>query len=238
MMDILPAIDLIDGKCVRLIQGEYDKKIVYGDEPAQQAKEFIKDGAKWVHVIDLDCAKAGEPINLASVEQIAALDKLKIEFGGGVRSEESIVKLLECGVTRIIIGTRAVKDFDWFCEMANKYPHKLVLGLDARGDKIATHGWLENTELELIDFAKKAASLPIDSIIYTDISKDGTLEGPNLERTELLVRAVDVPIIAAGGVTTVDDITRLGQAAVAGAVIGRSLYEGTISLKDAIAAAG
>ncbi|MGE4286447.1 MAG: 1-(5-phosphoribosyl)-5-[(5-phosphoribosylamino)methylideneamino]imidazole-4-carboxamide isomerase [Phycisphaerae bacterium] len=237
-MDILPAIDLIDGKCVRLVQGDYSKQINYNDDPRKQAKCFIKDGAGWVHVIDLEGAKAGMPVNLEAVKQITELGKIKVEFGGGVRDEDSIKMLLDVGVTRIIIGTRAVKEFDWFTDMAQKYPQKLVLGLDARGDKIATHGWLENSSCELIDFARMAANLPINAIIYTDISKDGMLEGPNLERTEALVQSVDVPIVAAGGITTVDDITKLGQVSVAGAVIGRALYDGTIALKDALLAGG
>ncbi|ARN56018.1 1-(5-phosphoribosyl)-5-[(5-phosphoribosylamino)methylideneamino]imidazole-4-carboxamide isomerase [Sedimentisphaera salicampi] len=236
-MDVLPAIDLIDGKCVRLVQGDYEKKITYKDDPSDQAKDFAKAGAKWIHLIDLDGAKQGKPVNLKTVKKIAK-GRLNVEFGGGVRNEDSIKILLDAGVSRIIIGTRAIREFDWFTQMAEKYPDKLVLGLDARGDKIATHGWLENTDLELIEFARKASALPINSIIYTDISKDGTLEGPNLERTSNLVKSVDSSVIAAGGVTCVDDITKLGEAGVAGAVIGRALYEGTITLKGAIEAAG
>ena len=236
-MDILPAIDLIDGKCVRLVQGEYHKKITYKDDPVAQAKEFFDAGAVWLHVIDLDGAKLGKPMNADVVAAIAEQVRMKIELGGGVRNEEAIVTMLEAGVTRLILGSSAIKQFDWFCEMARKYPNRLVLGLDARGSTVATEGWLKQGAQTVLDFAKQAADLPLDAIIYTDISKDGMLAGPNIERTKALVEAVDLPIIAAGGVTTVEDVKTLKAVGVAGAIIGRALYEGTITLTDALAAA-
>lgn len=236
-MDILPAIDLIGGRCVRLIQGQYDKQITYKDDPVGQAKEFWEAGATWLHVVDLDGAKEGRPVNAQAVAAIAkALPALKIELGGGIRNEEAIVQMLEAGVTRLILGSSAVKQFDWFCEMARKYTKKLVLGLDARGANLATEGWLEQGGQEIVAFAKQAADLPLAAIIYTDISKDGMLAGPNLERTAQLVKAVEVPIVAAGGVTTVEDITSLKAAGVAGAIIGRALYEGSITLEAALKA--
>ena len=236
-MDILPAIDLIDGRCVRLIQGEYDKQITYKDDPAAQAKEFYKAGAVWLHVVDLDGAKQGRPVNAEVVARIARAVPMKIELGGGIRDESAIVTMLEAGVARLILGSSAIKRFDWFSEMARKYPNRLVLGLDARGANLATEGWLEQGSLSILDFARKAADLPLDAIIYTDISKDGMLAGPNIERTQQLVEAVNLPIVAAGGVTTVDDIQTLKTAGVAGAIIGRALYEGTIDLKAALNAA-
>lgn len=235
-MDILPAIDLIGGKCVRLVQGEYHKKITYKDDPVEQAKEFFDAGAQWLHIVDLDGAKLGKPINADVVAEIAKQVSMKIELGGGIRNEEAIVTMLEAGVTRLILGSSAIKEFHWFCEMAHKYPNRLVLGLDARGANLATEGWLEQGSLSLLDFAKKAADLPLDAIIYTDISKDGMLAGPNIERTKQLVEAVDLPIIAAGGVTTVEDVKTLKTAGVAGAIIGRALYEGTITLTEALEA--
>lgn len=236
-MDILPAIDLVDGRCVRLIQGEYDKQITYRDDPIAQAREFHQAGSQWLHVVDLDGAKAGRPVNAEVVERIAKTVPLKVELGGGVRDEETIRRMLDAGVTRLIIGTRAVTHFDWFSEMAQKFPGRLVLGLDARGDHLATEGWLRQGGRDLLDFARQAAGLPIAAIIYTDISKDGMLAGPNLDRTRRLCEAIPVPVIAAGGVTTVDDVKNLKQAGVAGAVIGRALYEGTITLKAALDAA-
>ncbi|MHC4553186.1 MAG: 1-(5-phosphoribosyl)-5-[(5-phosphoribosylamino)methylideneamino]imidazole-4-carboxamide isomerase [Planctomycetota bacterium] len=235
-MDILPAIDLIDGKCVRLVQGEYNKKITYKDDPVAQAQEFYDAGAEWLHVVDLDGAKLGKPINAGVVAEIAKNVPMKIELGGGVRNEESITAMLDAGVTRLILGSSAIKEYNWFCEMANKYPQRLVLGLDARGANLATEGWLEQGSLSLLEFAKKAADLPLSAIIYTDISKDGMLAGPNIERTKQLVEEVDLPIVAAGGVTTVDDVKTLKTAGVAGAIIGRALYEGSITLTEALEA--
>ena len=237
-MDILPAIDLIGGRCVRLIQGQYDKQITYKDDPVGQAKEFWEAGATWLHVVDLDGAKEGRPVNAQAVAAIAkALPALKIELGGGIRNEEAIVQMLEAGVTRLILGSSAVKQFDWFCQMTQKYPNRLVLGLDARGANLATEGWLEQGGQNIIDFARKAADLAIAAIVYTDISKDGMLAGPNLKRTRQLVKAVDVPIVAAGGVTTIKDIKSLESVGVAGAIIGRALYEGSITLETALSAA-
>ena len=236
-MDILPAIDLIDGNCVRLIQGEYTKQITYKDDPVAQAQEFADAGAEWLHMVDLDGAKLGKPVNADVVANIAQNVPLKIELGGGIRDEQAIVTMLDAGVTRLILGSSAVQQFDWFCEMARKYPNRLVLGLDARGSTVATEGWLQQGGYELLDFAKKAADLPLAAIVYTDISKDGMLAGPNIERTRQLVETVNLPIVAAGGVTTADDIKRLKAASVAGAIIGRALYEGTITLTDALNAA-
>jgi phosphoribosylformimino-5-aminoimidazole carboxamide ribotide isomerase len=236
-MDILPAIDLIDGKCVRLIQGEYKKKITYKDNPVEQAQDFFNAGAEWLHIVDLDGAKLGRPINAVVIEEIAAKVPIKIELGGGIRDEEAISMMLKAGVSRLILGSSAVKQYDWFCEMAEKYPQRLVLGLDARGSTIATEGWLQQGSQDVLDFAQKAADLPLAAIVYTDISKDGMLAGPNIERTRQLVETVDLPIVAAGGVTTVEDVKNLKTAKVDGAIIGRALYEGTISLTDALAAA-
>lgn len=237
-MDILPAIDLIGAKCVRLIQGEYNKQITYKDDPVAQAREFLEAGARWLHVIDLEGAKAGRPVNAEVVARIAAEVPMKIELGGGVRDEAAIVQMLEAGVTRLILGSSAVKQFAWFSEMAQKYPDRLVLGLDARGANLATEGWLEQGAQTVLEFAKKAADLPLAAIIYTDISKDGMLAGPNIDRTHALVEAVELPIVAAGGVTTVDDVRTLKSIGVAGAIIGRALYEGTITIEAALEAAG
>jgi len=236
-MDVIPAIDLRDGQCVRLIQGQYDRQITYNDDPAQQARRFYDDGARWLHIVDLDGAKEGRPINTASIAEIAELGLLKIEVGGGIRDEASIRELIDLGVTRIIIGTKAVSDFEWFSDMAYRFKYRLVLGLDARGSMVATHGWLEDSSQPLLEFAARADKLPLAAIIYTDITKDGMLTGPNIERTAALVDAVRTPVIASGGVKEATDIKKLIPIRVAGVIVGRSLYEGTLNLKDAIAAA-
>jgi len=236
-MYIIPAIDLLKGECVRLIQGEYHRQITYRDNPVNQAVEFISEGAEWLHIVDLDGAKVGRPVNTDSITGIAALAKLKIEVGGGIRDQASIKQLLDMGVERVIIGTKAVSDFEWFSEMAKKFSGKLVLGLDARGSKVSTHGWTKDHPQPLIEFATEAAKLPLAAIIYTDITKDGMMSGPNFERTRAVVEAVDVAVIASGGVRETDDIRKLTQLGVEGAIIGRALYEGTLKLSEAIKAA-
>jgi phosphoribosylformimino-5-aminoimidazole carboxamide ribotide isomerase len=255
-MYIIPAIDLRDGKCVRLIQGDYDRQINYHDDPVKQAKEFISAGAEWLHIIDLDGAKAGKPVNTDTISAIVSLAQLKVEVGGGLRDEDSIKQLLDAGVERVIIGTKAVSDFEWFSQMAEKYSGKIVLGLDTRdvyyddllyegeplyyeGKRmvIATDGWTKNSSEPLLKFAKKAAKLPLAAIIYTDISKDGMMKGPNIERTKALAEAVRIPVIASGGVSTIDDIRKLSETVVEAAIIGRALYEGTLNLTEAIKAA-
>jgi phosphoribosylformimino-5-aminoimidazole carboxamide ribotide isomerase len=236
-MDVIPAIDLRDGKCVRLIQGQYDRQITYNDDPVEQARRFHAEGARWLHIVDLDGAKAERPVNTASITAIAGLGLLQIEVGGGIRDEASIRELLDTGITRVIVGTKAVSDFEWFSDMAKRFKGRLVLGLDARGSTVATHGWLEDSSLPLLEFAAQADKLPLAAIIYTDITKDGMLTGPNIERTASLAKAVKTPVIASGGVKEADDIRKLKPIGVAGVIVGRSLYEGTLTLPDAIAAA-
>jgi len=236
-MHIIPAIDLRDAICVRLIQGDYHRQIDYRDDPVEQAREFSEAGAEWLHIVDLDGAKLGKPVNTDAIAAVAALGLFKIEVGGGLRDEESIRQLLNIGVERVIVGTKAVSDFEWFAKMAGKFIGRIALGLDARGSTVATHGWIEDGPRSLLDFAADAARLPIAAIIYTDISKDGMMAGPNFERTKALIDAVDVPIVASGGVSRISDITKLVELGADGAIIGRSLYEGTMKLADAIAAA-
>ena len=234
MMYIIPAIDLIGGKCVRLIQGQYDRQITYENDPVKKAKEFILAGAQWLHIVDLDGAKVGRPVNTDTISAISALGKLKIEVGGGIRDEASIKQLLDIGVERVIIGTKAVSDFEWFSEMAEKFSGRIVLGLDARGSKVATHGWMQDSPKSLLEFATEAAKLPLAAIIYTDITKDGMMAGPNFERTKELAEAVAVGVVASGGVSKLADIKKLAETRVVAAIIGRSLYEGTLELSDAI----
>jgi len=236
-MYILPAIDLRSGKCVRLIQGDYNRQITYKDDPAAQARDFIDAGAEWLHIVDLDGAKLGRVVNIDAIAAIAAPGRLRIEVGGGVRDEESIIALLDKGIERVIIGTKAVNDFPWFSEMAGKYSARIVLGLDARGSRVAAEGWTKDCGQPLLDFARKAAKLPLAAIVYTDIERDGMLGGPNLGRTQALVQAVELPVIAAGGVNSIEDIRKLAAIGVSGAIIGRALYEGTVSLAEAIATA-
>jgi phosphoribosylformimino-5-aminoimidazole carboxamide ribotide isomerase len=235
-MYLIPAIDLLGGKCVRLLQGEYNRYINYEDDPAKKAIEFKQAGAEWLHIIDLDGAKIGKCVNVDAIRDIVQSAKgLKIQVGGGVRDKDTITKILEMGVTRVILGTKAVSDFEWFSQVVKEFAGKIVLSLDARGTKIATNGWKKDSSQELIDFAKKAAQLPLDAIIYTDINRDGMLAGPNIERTKQLAEAINIPVIAAGGVTTIEDIQKLAETKViSAAIVGRALYEGTLNLAEAI----
>ncbi|MGA2915317.1 MAG: 1-(5-phosphoribosyl)-5-[(5-phosphoribosylamino)methylideneamino]imidazole-4-carboxamide isomerase [Sedimentisphaerales bacterium] len=235
-MDVIPAIDLLGGKCVRLIQGEYHRYINYGDNPAEKAIEFRQAGAEWLHIIDLDGAKVGRCVNTDTIREIVQQAKdLKIQVGGGIRDRDSITKVLDMGVTRVILGTKAVSDFGWFSAVAKEFAGKIILSLDARGSRIATDGWKKDSSQEITDLAKKAAELPLAGIIYTDINKDGMLAGPNIERTKALAQTVNIPVIAAGGVTTIEDIKKLAETKViAAAIVGRALYEGTMNLAEAI----
>lgn len=237
-MQIIPAIDLMKGQCVRLIQGEYYRQITYEQDPLEQARAFSEEGAEWLHIVDLEGAKIGKPVNTQTVKKIAGLGILKIELGGGIRDQAAIKEMLDAGVERVIIGTKAVSDFKWFCRSTEKFAGKIALALDARGSKVATHGWTQASHKTLLEFAKEAGKLPIAAIIYTDITKDGMMAGPNFERTSQLVDAVDVPVIASGGISDVDSIKSLAVIGVEAAIIGRSLYEGTLKLSEAIQAAG
>lgn len=236
-MYVIPAIDLRGGKCVRLIQGEYHRQITYQDEPVKQAQEFSSAGAQWLHIVDLDGAKVGKPVNIPAISAIANLGLFKIEVGGGLREEDPIRQLLDMGAERVIIGTKAVSDFEWFSEITRKFSGKIALGLDARGSRVATHGWTQDSPQNLLEFAIEAAKLPLAAIIYTDITKDGMMTGPNFERTKALVEAVKVPVVASGGVGELNDIKKLAESGVEAAIIGRALYEGTLKLSDAIKAA-
>jgi phosphoribosylformimino-5-aminoimidazole carboxamide ribotide isomerase len=236
-MDVMPAIDLRDGKCVRLIQGQYHRQITYEDDPVKQAQKFVQAGSKWLHIVDLDGARVGSLVNAETIQKIIQSVELNIQVGGGIRDEECIKQVLDMGITRAIIGTSAISRFGWFAEMTHKFPQKLALSLDARGSKLMTNGWMKEDQQKLWDFATQSANLPLSAIVYTDVTKDGMMSGPNFERTQALVEAVDVPIIAAGGVTQVDDVVKLKELGVAGAIIGRALYEKSIDLVEALEAA-
>ncbi len=236
-MYIIPAIDLIKGKCVRLIQGEYHRQITYEQNPVKQAELFHAQGAKWLHIVDLEGAKIGKPVNTDVIASIAKLGKLNIEVGGGLRDEDAIKNLLDIGVNRIIIGTKAVGDFLWFTEITKKFQGKIALAIDARGSKVATRAWTQETPQNLIEFAIKADLLPLAAIIYTDISKDGMMAGPNLERTKILAQTISTPLIASGGIKSIADVEALKKLNIEAAIIGRALYEKTMNLNEAVIAA-
>ena len=236
-MQIWPAIDLLGGKCVRLQQGDYNRETVYGDDPAEMAKRLVAEGADCLHLVDLDGAKDGSLKNRAAISAIVAAVDIPCEVGGGIRSEETISQLLELGLARLVIGTKALREPEWFAQMCEKFPDKLVLGIDAKEGMVATDGWLEVSSTSAIDLAKTYEHLPIAAIIYTDIATDGMLAGPNVEAMQAMKQAVKLPVVASGGVTSVEDVKNLAVAGLDGAIVGRSLYEGRLTVKDAVEAA-
>ncbi len=236
-MQIWPAIDLRGGKCVRLQQGDYGRETVFGDDPAAMARHWHGLGAKFMHLVDLDGAKAGEVVNWDAVTAIVSSVDIPCELGGGIRDEATIARLLDLGLSRVVIGTLALKQPEWFIEMCRRFPGQVVLGIDAREGHVATHGWLETSQVKATELAQRYSQEPLAAIIYTDIATDGMLSGPNLSAMDEMRRAVDVPVVASGGVATADDVANLAELGVAGCIIGRALYEGTLSMEDALARA-
>lgn len=236
-MQIWPAIDLRGGKCVRLRQGDYSQETVFGDDPAAMARSFVEQGAEYLHLVDLDGAKSGKPENLPAVRAILSTVKIPCELGGGVRDEQTIAALLDVGLARVVIGTRALREPEWFRAMCEKFPRQLAVGIDARDGRVATDGWLQTSETLAVDLAKQFERAPIAALIYTDIATDGMLAGPNVAAMQEMCEAVTLPVIASGGVTTREDVSRLAASGVAGCIVGRALYEGTLTLADALQAA-
>jgi phosphoribosylformimino-5-aminoimidazole carboxamide ribotide isomerase len=237
-VEVWPAIDLRGGKCVRLKKGDYEQETVFGEDPAAMARHWVELGAERLHLVDLEGARQGRPANLESVRAIVRSVRVVCELGGGIRSEETIRELLKLGLRRLVIGTRALQDPDWFRRMCREFPGKLVLGIDAREGRVATDGWLQTSDVPVTELAQQFADEPIAAIIYTDIGTDGMLAGPNLAAMAAMQAAVALPVIASGGVTTQEDVARLAAAGMAGCIIGRALYEGRLTLPDALAAAG
>jgi phosphoribosylformimino-5-aminoimidazole carboxamide ribotide isomerase len=231
---ILPAIDLRGGQCVRLRQGDYAQETVFGDDPAAMARRWVAEGAQWLHLVDLDGAKAGRPMNGASVRRIVETAGVPCQVGGGLRTEEDIKAALDWGVARVIIGTKALKSPAWFHAVCERWPGKVVLGIDARGGRVATEGWLETSDVSALELARRCAATSLAAIVYTDIGRDGMLQGANVEAMTALAAAMPVPVIASGGVTTLEDIRRLAANKLAGCIIGRALYEGKIDLQEAV----
>lgn len=235
-MQIWPAIDLRGGKCVRLMQGDYQREMVYGDDPAAMARRWVGEGARYLHLVDLDGARDGRLINRDAVSAIVRAVDIVVELGGGIREEATIAELLDLGLSRVVVGTKALREPDWLRAMCQKFPQRIVLGVDAREGRVATHGWLETSSTSAVDLAKQLSDLPLAALIYTDIATDGMLAGPNLSAMREMATAVKLPVIASGGVTTVKDVEELVGTGVAGCIIGRALYEHKLSLADAIEA--
>lgn len=235
---IYPAIDIRGGKCVRLIQGDYNQETVYGDSPVDMAKQWEEQGAAWVHLVDLDGAKAGAPVNDQVILEIAQSLKVPVQVGGGIRNMEQVARYLDGGVSRIILGTSAIQDRPFVEEALKQYGgSRIAIGIDARNGFVATHGWLETSEVKAEVLAQELAKKGAEIFIYTDIARDGTLQGPNIAEIVGLARAAEVQVIASGGVSVMNDLHNLAQYAadgVCGAIVGKALYTDRIKLSDAV----
>ena len=233
-MIIFPAIDLYDGKAVRLYKGDYDQMTVYYENPVEVALDFKAQGAEWIHLVDLEGAKSGDTPNLSVIKKIVAESGLKAEVGGGIRSIEVIEKYIEAGVSRVILGTAAVTDPEFLEEAVRRYGEKIAVGVDIKDGYVAIKGWRETSATEAFDFCRKLEALGVRTVISTDISRDGAMQGANHELYDELRRELGINIIASGGVSDMSDVRRLSEAGIYGAIIGKAYYTGAINLKEAI----
>jgi len=240
-MEVIPAIDLLEGRCVRLYQGDYGQAQTFNEDPVAVAKDWEAQGATRIHLVDLDGAKSGQPVNTPSIAAIAAAVSVPVQVGGGLRDRQRVADLLNLGVERVILGTVAVEQPELVASLCQEFPGQIVVGIDARNGKVATRGWLETSEVMATELAQRMADLGAAAIIYTDIHRDGTLQGPNLEALRELAQSISIPVIASGGVSSVSDLLSLltlEPQGVTGAIVGRAIYTGDVDLKEAIRAVG
>ena len=240
-MLIIPAVDIKDGKCVRLLQGRMDDETVYSDEPHAMASKWARLGAQLIHVIDLDGAFKKTPRNTASILKILQAVKVPIQLGGGIRTEKTVGMYLEMGIERVIIGTVAINKPDFVKKVCKTYPGQIVVAIDARDGKVAIDGWTQTTRVEALELAKEFEDCGVAAINFTDIHRDGMQTGPNLEATRRLAESISIPVVASGGVSSIEDIKNLlplERAGVAGVIVGKALYSGTLDLKEALNLAG
>lgn len=235
-MILYPAIDLKDGQCVRLLRGDMAQATVFGADPAAQARAFAEAGCRWLHLVDLNGAFAGRPVNGAAVEAILAAVEVPVQLGGGIRDRETVEDWLEKGIKRVILGTAALRDPALVREAAAAHPGRVAVGIDARGGRVAVEGWAETSDVMATDLARRFEDAGVAAIIYTDIERDGAMAGPNVAATAALARAVAIPVIASGGISSLDDLRALKDsgAMLNGAISGRALYEGRIDLGEAV----
>ncbi|MGM0843857.1 MAG: 1-(5-phosphoribosyl)-5-[(5-phosphoribosylamino)methylideneamino]imidazole-4-carboxamide isomerase [Bacillota bacterium] len=231
---IYPAIDMRGGKCVRLLQGDYSKETVYGDSPFEMAKRFVEEGSEWIHMVDLDGAKEGSRVNDEFVLAVANDLGAKVQVGGGIRTEEDIEYYLNNGVQRVIIGSLAVSQTELVKSWLAKYGSRIAIGLDAKDGYVATHGWIETSELKAVDLGVELARAGAETFIFTDIATDGMLSGPNVKAVVELAEATGKEVIASGGVSSMEDLRLLKESGVAGAIVGKAIYTGKFSVKEAV----
>jgi phosphoribosylformimino-5-aminoimidazole carboxamide ribotide isomerase len=240
-MEVIPAIDLLEGRCVRLYQGDYDQSEVFDDNPVAVARQWEEQGATRLHLVDLDGAKSGQPENWQAIDAIVRAVSVPVEVGGGLRDRDRVTALFDLGVRYAILGTAAIENPDLVGELSRDFPGQIIVGIDARDGKVATRGWLETSEIEAIDLAQRMEHQGAAAVIYTDIKRDGTLQGPNIAALRAMAQAVSMPVIASGGVGALKDLLKLLSLeahGVAGVIVGRALYTGDVSLKEAIRAIG
>ncbi len=233
-MILYPAIDIYDGKCVRLSQGKFDQAKVYFENPVDAARKWHELGAQWLHVVDLNGAKEGRPVNLKPIEEIMTSVNIPVQIGGGIRDESTAEIFLMMGAGRVVIGSIAIEDPDLVQVLAVKYEHRVAVGLDAVDGKVAIHGWKTVTDQEAIKVAQEFEGMGLQHLIYTDISRDGMMTGPNVEALQTMIRSVGIPVIASGGISSLEDLKKLREIEASGAILGRSLYESTIDLREAL----
>lgn len=233
-MILFPAIDIRDGNCVRLIQGDYDKETIYGDSPKDMALEWEKKGAEYLHLIDLDGAKTGNSLNQAAIKAVAEAVSIPVQVGGGIRSMEIIESHISNGVSRVIIGTAAINDPAFLEEAVKTYGEKIAVSIDARNGYVATDGWTETSDVKAVDLIMRLEKIGVQTIVYTDIFKDGMLQGPNFEELSTVGDATSIDVIASGGVTTKEDIRRLKEMNMYGAIIGKALYDGNLIFEELV----
>ena len=233
-MVIYPAIDIKQGKCVRLLQGRFEDVTVYSDNPVEMAKKWEQSGAAYIHLVDLDGALTGQRVNREVIKEIANAVNVPVQLGGGIRNLDTVKEILNDGVTRVILGTSAVKDPLFVTQAVEQYGESIVIGIDAKEGKVAIEGWETVSDFSAIGFAKKMEAMGVKTIVYTDISRDGMLQGPNIGATREMVQHVSIDVIASGGVSHIDDIKNLKETGVEGAIVGKALYTGNVDLKEAI----
>lgn len=237
-MDLWPAIDLRGGRCVRLLQGDYDRETVFSEDPVDQVRRFVDAGARRLHMVDLDGAKAGAALQAELVTRMVRAAGVPCQLGGGIRSLDVARRYADAGVARLVVGSVAIEQPDLLEAMALALPGRIVLGLDAREGRVAVRGWVDTSPLLAVDVARRAAGLPLAGIVYTDIATDGMLSGPNLGALAEMVRSVTLPVVASGGIAVADDLRRVAAVGVEGCIVGRALYDGGLSLPEALAASG
>lgn len=236
-MQIWPAIDILGGRCVRLAQGDYQRETLYADSPVEAAKQWIESGAERLHLVDLDGAKGAAEVNADAILEILSEVEVPCQIGGGIRSAERIEFFLNAGAEYLVVGTRAALDLAWLQGVADQFPGKIVVGIDARHGMVATNGWTEITDITAGQLAADVAKLPIAGVVYTDISRDGLMTGPNFEAMQEMAEMLSIPVIASGGVSQLSDLIDLAQRGLAGCIVGRALYERRFTIQQANAAA-